>query len=114
MATKQELLIEANRRGLLTGEKKQAFDLAVSRGLIAMPRQQITQQQFTQQYGDIPDIDGIVAPQEPAPEASMGEKAIGLAEAGLTTATGATGGLLGMIGGTFGGLIDGAACKINI
>jgi hypothetical protein len=106
MATKQELLIEANRRGLLTGEKKQAFDLAVSRGLIAMPKQQITQQQFTQQYGDIPDIDGIVAPQEPAPEASMGEKAIGLAEAGLTTATGATGGLLGMIGGTFGGLID--------
>lgn len=106
MATKQELLIEANSRGLLTGEKKQAFDLAVSRGLINLPKQQITQEQFTEKYGDIPDIDGIIAPQEPAPEASIGDKAIGLAEAGLTTATGATGGLVGMIGGTFQGLID--------
>lgn len=109
MATKQELLIEANRRGLLTGEKKQAFDLAVQRGLITLPDQQpqqMTEQQFTDRYGDIPDINGVITPQEPKPEPSMGEKALGLAEAGLTTASGATGGLLGMIGGTFQGLID--------
>lgn len=106
MATKQELLIEANNRGLLTGERKQAFDLAVSRGLITLPNQQISQDEFTQRFGDIPDIDGIVAPQEQAPEPSMGEKALGLAEAGLTTATGATGGLVGMVGGTLQGLID--------
>ena len=34
MATKQELLIEANNRGLLTGNSKTAFDEAVNRGLI--------------------------------------------------------------------------------
>lgn len=38
MATRQELLIEANNRGLLTGQKKAAFDEAVSRGLIVTPQ----------------------------------------------------------------------------
>jgi len=37
MATKQELLIEANRRGLLTGQKKSSFDEAVRRGIITLP-----------------------------------------------------------------------------
>lgn len=37
MATKEEMLIEANNRGLLSGEKKEAFDLAVSRGIIKIP-----------------------------------------------------------------------------
>ena len=40
MSTKQEMLIEANRRGLLKGEQKAAFDMAVQRGLIAIPEQQ--------------------------------------------------------------------------
>lgn len=110
MPTKQELLIEANNRGLLTGQKKASFDLAVQRGLIKLPnqpaQQSITNEEFTARSGDIPDIYNEIAPDAPAPEATMGEKALGLAEAGLTTATGATGGLLGMIGGTFQGLID--------
>lgn len=38
MATKEELLIEANKRGLLTGEKKVAFDEAVKRGVIKLPQ----------------------------------------------------------------------------
>jgi hypothetical protein len=40
MSTRQEMLIEANRRGLLKGEQKAAFDMAVQRGLIAIPEQQ--------------------------------------------------------------------------
>lgn len=37
MATREELLIEADRRGLLTGERKALFDEAVNRGLITVP-----------------------------------------------------------------------------
>lgn len=37
MPTQQEMLIEADRRGLLKGEKKARFDEAVKRGLIQMP-----------------------------------------------------------------------------
>lgn len=39
-ASREEMLIEANRRGLLTGDRKAAFDEAVKRGLISMPSQQ--------------------------------------------------------------------------
>lgn len=37
MASREELLIEANRRGLLTGQDKALFDEAVNRGLIEPP-----------------------------------------------------------------------------
>ena len=37
MPTREELLIEANRRGLLTGERKRLLDEAVQRGLISPP-----------------------------------------------------------------------------
>jgi hypothetical protein len=80
--------------------------MAVQRGLITLPKEQISEEEFTERYGDIPDIEGIIAPQEPKEEPSIGEKVAGAAEAALTTATGATGGTLGMIGGTFQGLID--------
>lgn len=43
MATRQELLIEANSRGLLTGQQKAAFDEAVSRGIISLPSVQPAQ-----------------------------------------------------------------------
>lgn len=69
-------------------------------------KQQITEEEFTERYGDIPDIDGIIAPQEAKPEPTITEKAIGAGEAALTTATGVTGGTLGMIGGTLKGLVD--------
>jgi hypothetical protein len=39
MATTQEKLIEANRRGLLKGDRKAKFDEAVRRGLITIPGQ---------------------------------------------------------------------------
>ncbi len=44
MATVHDL-IEANKRGLLAGPKKQDFDEAVKRGLITLPTQQPAQQQ---------------------------------------------------------------------
>ena len=40
MASNTERLIEANKRGLLTGEKKARFDEAVTRGLIKLPVEQ--------------------------------------------------------------------------
>ncbi|WP_149945249.1 glycoside hydrolase family 24 protein [Acinetobacter baumannii] len=43
---------------------------------------------------------GIVAP--PAPEPTLGQRALGVGETALSAATGATGGTLGMIGGTIG------------
>lgn len=39
MATRIERLIEADRRGLLTGERKAKFDEAVNRGLITLPEE---------------------------------------------------------------------------
>lgn len=55
----------------------------------------------------IPDAQPTVAgtvPEAPAP--TMGERAVGAGEAGLTLATGATGGALGMLGGTLKGLAE--------
>lgn len=48
MATKTEMLIEANRRGLLKGEQKSKFDEAVKRGLIKLPVEQMTNEQVSQ------------------------------------------------------------------
>lgn len=62
----------------------------------------MTQEQFAAQYGDIPDIEGLIAPSEPKPDAepTIGEKAIGTGEVALSAITGATSGTIGMIGGT--------------
>ena len=48
MANRAEMLIEANRRGLLTGQKKTQFDEAVKRGLITLPAEQATDEQLSQ------------------------------------------------------------------
>ena len=47
MATRAERLIEANKRGLLSGEKKARFDEAVSRGLITLPSEQQTDESLS-------------------------------------------------------------------
>lgn len=110
MPTKEELLIEADRRGLLTGSKKTAFDEAVRRGLIkgtakanvaALPAD-----------SDVPVIgpDGHATVQQmtPRPEPTMGDRLVGVGETALTMLTGATGGLAG----TFGGAVRGAGREI--
>ena len=48
MATREELLIEANKRGLLKGKQKEAFDQAVSRGIIKVNQ---PEQTFSQKVG---------------------------------------------------------------
>ena len=46
MATKTEMLIEANKRGLLVGERKTQFDEAVKRGLIKLPASEMPSEQI--------------------------------------------------------------------
>lgn len=70
------------------------------------PKEQMSEEQFTSQYGDIPDMYGQITPEEPAPEPTLGEEVVGAGEAALSAATGMTTGTLGLIGGTFKGLID--------
>ena len=55
MATRQELLIEANNLGLLVGDKKSAFDEAVSRGIIQTQQPQQLQQPVAQQPQQVDD-----------------------------------------------------------
>lgn len=102
MPTKQELLVEANRRGLLTGEKKAMFDEAVRRGLIQAPSSPVVPAD-----PDVPTIgaDGrAVVQQQPEREpATIGQQLVGAGEAGLTMFTGATGGLAGTVGGAIRG-----------
>lgn len=45
MATKTEMLIEANKRGLLKGDQKAQFDEAVKRGLINLPASEMPSEQ---------------------------------------------------------------------
>jgi len=110
MATREQL-IEGMKAANAAGDIAAVNEIAayldtLEQSQQEQPKQQITEEEFTQQYGDIPDINGIIAPQDPKEEPTLGEKALGVGEAALTTATGAVGGTLGMIGGTFQGLID--------
>ncbi|MES0445008.1 MAG: hypothetical protein ABUJ92_00545 [Desulfobacterales bacterium] len=59
--------------------------------------------------GQIPAGDGpaqIFETQPQQPEPTLGEQAVGVGETALATATGATGGMVGMIGGTLKGLAE--------
>lgn len=110
MATREQIIEgmkKANAAGDIAAVNEMAAYLdSIEAEQAEQPKEQITEQEFTERYGDIPDIDGIIAPQEPKEEPTIAEKALGAGEAALTTATGATGGTLGMIGGTLKGLVD--------
>ena len=73
-----------------------------------IPQGSMTEEQFFAKFGDIPDIDGLIAPQAPTPEVErgLGESLVGAGEAALTVGTGITGGTLGAIGGTLQGVIS--------
>jgi len=64
----------------------------------------MTAEEYAERYGDQPDIYGLIKPEKPKPEPSIGEKVVGAGEAALSTATAATGGLAGQIYGTLKGL----------
>ena len=68
--------------------------------------QSMTAEEYAERYGDEPDIYGLIKQPEPKPEASFGEKAIGVGEAALSAATGATAGTAGMIAGTLRGFAE--------
>lgn len=66
----------------------------------------LTKDQFSDEFGDQPDIDGLIRdePSQPKPERGALDRAVGLGEAALTTASGATFGSMGMIDGTLRGI----------
>jgi hypothetical protein len=66
----------------------------------------LTQEQFSARFGDIPDIEGLIAPVAPKPSTTIGEQIVGAGEAALTVGTGITGGTIGALGGTLKGVID--------
>ena len=66
----------------------------------------ITQEQFQSEFGDVPDVLGLVEPQQPKEPATFGENIVGAGETALTVATGITGGTLGALAGTLQGVID--------
>jgi hypothetical protein len=66
----------------------------------------LTPEQFSARFGDIPDIKGLIAPQQPKPSPTIGEQIVGAGEAALTVGTGITGGTLGALGGTLKGVVD--------
>lgn len=93
MATLQELeraLVNADRAGDMDAARKIAAVLSRAR------------KDIVNQIPDTQVEETIVRPPEP----TIGEKIVGAGEAALTTATGATGGTVGMIGGTLKGLAE--------
>lgn len=106
---RQDDLIEANKRGLLTGQIKIDFDDAVKRGLISTggSLQSVSPLQEAEllQNADVPaGGTGPAFPDRPVqPERTLGENIEGAIDTGLALATGATGGALGFGVGTIGG-----------
>lgn len=93
MATLQELeraLVNADRAGDMDAARKIAAVLSRAR------------QDVVNQIPDTQVEETVVRPPEP----TVGEKIVGAGEAALTTVTGATGGTVGMIGGTLKGLAE--------
>src|SRR5690606_6855249 len=93
MATLQELeraLVNADRAGDMDAARKIAAVLSRAR------------KDIVNQIPDTQVEETIVRPPEP----TVGQKIVGAGEAALTTVTGATGGTVGMIGGTLKGLAE--------
>lgn len=83
-----------------------AIDDYFSKNKAAPERGTLTVEQFNEQFGDVPDIDGLIAEPVDAPERSLSEQAIGAGEAALTAATAATGGAAGMATGVIDQLVS--------
>lgn len=91
--------------GRLNAQQRADLEADMKAGLVKLP---VT----THNQSNLPDFDqtgtivqepteqAIVEP--PAPEPTLGQRALGLGETALSAATGATGGTLGMLGGTIG------------
>ena len=97
-----ELLLEAERRGILPPDRAALLAEARRRGLVpqaagaAPAAPAVPEQPYT--------APPAVRPVETGPAPTLGQRIIGAGEAALTAITGATGGTAGLIGGTVGGL----------
>lgn len=76
--------------------------------VLDQPREQgsLTSGQFESEFGDVPDILGLVEPQQPKTPSTLGENIVGAGEAALTVGTGITGGTIGALVGTLDGVIQ--------
>lgn len=90
-----ETAVQRLTRALIAAD--QAGDMQAARILAAELRRA-----QTDPTGDIPGLPTAGASSSP----SIGEKLVGTGEAALTTATGLTGGLIGLVGGAFRGVAD--------
>jgi hypothetical protein len=93
---------DAYVNGKMTDQERNDLENDIKAGVVKLPPTTSSQ---------IPGGPGWVAPTEQGvierpKEPSLGERLIGVGEAGLTTATGLTGGLVGMIGGTGKGITE--------
>jgi len=109
MATKEQL-IDALKRANAAGDIEAVNEIAAYIDSMEPENQQepeqITAEQFQEQYGDIPDIESRIAPSQPQEsQPSIADRAIGAGETALTAITGATGGLAGQVTGTIDQLI---------
>lgn len=91
--------------GRLNAQQRADLEADMKAGLVKLPVASHNQSNLPDfdQGGTIfqePTEQTIVAP--PAPEPTLGQRALGVGETALSAATGATGGTLGMLGGTIG------------
>lgn len=112
MATLQELMAIQNEIDSPQAQPAQSSAsidelIAIQQELDSKPRLKgsLTQEQFQSEFGDVPDVLGLVEPQQPAEGNTFGENITGAGEAALTVATGITGGTLGALAGTLDGVI---------
>lgn len=100
-------VVDAYARGQLSPQEKAELESDIRSGLAQLPQGATLGN--TTAVSAIPGQDGQpvrVPQQQPTPSTSIADRAIGTGEAALTLATGATGGTLGMIGGTLKGLAE--------
>lgn len=110
MASLQELMAIQGELDAPQAPSSASVDelISIQRELDNKPRLKgsITQEQFQSEFGDVPDVLGLVEPQQPAEGSTFGENVVGAGEAALTVATGITGGTIGALAGTLQGVID--------
>jgi Transglycosylase SLT domain len=95
-----QAVTDAYTRGQLSEQERADLENDIRNGIVKLPPSAVSQ---------IPGGPNWVAPTEQGvierpKEPTLGERLVGAGEAGLTTATGMTGGLVGMIGGTVEGI----------
>ena len=109
MATLEELMaVQAELDGTPQEKTATLGELESIQAELDKPRLKgsLTPEQFQSEFGDIPDILGLVKPQEEAPSRPISETLTGAGEAALTVGTAATGGTIGAVAGTLQGLIS--------